>query len=753
MNWVALLGLVFAAPTWRVDPSGALAWQGEPYMPLGMRIEGTVEAVREAHAAGAGDVVVDLGADGAGWSDVVRELEQHRMRYVIAITTPLPSATGVIVEPEGYRVTGIASPRNLELPIPGAGLAMAILASQPLGAIEQSEIATARDGVLRVHVDPGNELQHVLLVYPMVQGAVAPDYWEGWDARRDAVLRAFTESPPGPGLRGVLDPAGPVDFDALLQAVPTSPSFRVELESHIRRRYTTIETAWRAWALSAPDVTSFAELARVVPLWSAARGVGALWDPDSGRLLICDQRRSAAWRDIREVVAAAQARRFQRLADAIRSKLDVPVVQSWRGWSGPYAAGLDGVGMGVVGSSPVEQIASAAPAASSALRSTRPAWLLATLPGGPPQSVVDALDDLASIGARAWFVEARTAAERALLAPVLAHAERIRLLATSKPEPIFYPESATNPAAPMRVVGGRWWLPTPEPGERIDLGERYSAYMSEPSEGTVVVLWSSEGPRRVKLRYLEAAKVQAEAVDGSDPKPRVRRSTLELTLGPVPVVLRGSPDFPVPEEAFVETAEGIQALFKAGAESAAMPDEQLIYKDAVASFERNPAGSYAVLRMQYKRLLALFARYAWVECEASRDVPVGEQRAEAGVSNGQVLAMRPRLPTPDGFGFSLPLDVREAGRHDVWLAARLPRGGAAWITASIGDQTLRIESGPVSLYGAGFGWYRFGSVDLARGKMDVRVGVNAPLGTEMAFDVLVASPGGFRPDGPRPPAK
>ena len=65
-----------------------------------------------------------------------------------------------------------------------------------------------------------------------------------------------------------------------------------------------------------PDVygsTTFADLARLVPLWSGGRGVAYLWDPVTDKTYSCDKDRSQIWKDIEETVSLAATRRVQRL--------------------------------------------------------------------------------------------------------------------------------------------------------------------------------------------------------------------------------------------------------------------------------------------------------------------------------------------------------------------------------------------------------------------------------------------------------
>lgn len=757
LTFLAWVGVAIVAaqeaPRWSISAGSALMWQGSPYVPIGLRIAGTPESVLEAADAGVKDVVVELSAAG-GWGRTISTLEEKGMRYLIAISDPAPRVDAVIVEPESYRVPGIAGPTTLEAPVPDGKAVLIVLASQRTGQIERTDISLVSDGVVRANVDPGVALDHVALLYPLVSQGAAPDFWEGCDRRRDAILKALAESPPGPGFRGLIDPLGQIDqFESMPQAVPVSPMFRLEFEAYLRRRYATVETVARAWGISAPDFASLAEMARLVPLWSDQRGVGGMWDPDSGRIYYATQRQSAIWTDIRELWRLAGERRFFRLMDALRERLKAPVLQTWRGWSGPYGSPsvrVDGIAAAFSASTPNEAIQALSRPASSVLGSANPRWFVVSdlqLTGQAPGGLSALIDDALSIGARAIFVRAPTAQDRQAVGQQ-ATRPGLEALANQSTEAVFFPEAALNPAAPMRLAGGRWWLPSPSGGNRLDLGDNYAAYLHEDRAGPYTVLWSLSGTRRVKLRYADASKVVAEALDGSDLRPRTRRNTLEIDLGPTPVVLRGSPDFPVPEDSFVETAEALTALFRREDRGLALlPEEEMSYKNNVATFERNPAGSYAAIRLQLTRLRSMMSSAIWIEAETSREHRWSDVRVESGNSAGAVLRLRTRIPSPAGFTAKYGFSTQVEGEYEFWIAARLPREGTAWIAGQLGDQVLRVDAGPLSFYGSGLAWYRLGTVSLGRGTYDLTITAQPPLGAEIALDALVLSPTAFRPNG------
>ncbi|RYG29265.1 hypothetical protein EON81_27015, partial [bacterium] len=170
---------------WAIDDSGTLIWGGAPYAPIGLEITNSSQ-LDGAIKAGIKDVVVNLPANGTGWSDTFKKLDGAGMRYLVRIDSIAPSALGVAVDPRGYRISGIEKSRPFVLDLPGATSAYVILANQRDGNIIEQKLIQVRDGqgFYDVKVSgPGNE--HVLLVYPRTASLEMTDCWEGLDRHRD----------------------------------------------------------------------------------------------------------------------------------------------------------------------------------------------------------------------------------------------------------------------------------------------------------------------------------------------------------------------------------------------------------------------------------------------------------------------------------------------------------------------------------------------------------------------------------------
>lgn len=741
---------------WSVNPNHTLIWDGRPYLPVGLRIEGQPELVREALQQGVRDFVVDLPAQG-DWSPVLRELEQAEARYFVSISSLAPSAESFAVEPEGYRIGPIYSRLETTLRIPGAKEALVLVASQRDGTVRWSRrMPVAPDGSLQVVVDEGSSA-HVLLVYPRVTDSRLIDCWEGFDRRRDEVIARFRSLEARNGLRGIINPAGVVnEFPGpRTQAVPTSEFFRMEFADHLRRKYGSMATLQRAWAIGTNTLTTFEDMARLVPLWAGTRGVSYLWDPVEDKLYRADNQRSTIWTDLRDAIHAACRRRFARLSDSLRAMFSVPVVVDWSGWNGVYGDGPlpDGIGFAATATSASALAGDAAPGVSTALERAEPAWSVGTdiRPGDLP--IEEAVRHLEGMGVRGWFFRVTRPEDRAELVRLASVYANDLSAAEWSPAVLPYPVAATNPAVPTRLVGGVWWLPSPELGERIDFGAHMFGYRIGVGARTRTALWLAGNPTRVRLRLLNPRQATFQSFDGSDPQPRIHRNSVEVTLGPVPLMVGGVDEVPIPEPAMLEITDLVDRTLRThGSLVDPAGNERYFFLDNKRAFDRNPGGSFATLRGQLSRLAMRVAPYHWLEGEASRDHTFSAVVADLGASAGLVLSLSTRVASPDGSRFArYELGNRGPGEFEVWIAGRLDRVARESLVVQIGEMTLRNPQPAVGPYAEGFAWYRFGSVELPDAPMQLSLVVDDSRSMDLKVDVVVLARPGFRPSSPTPP--
>lgn len=743
---------------WSINAHHALFWKGEPYRPVGLRIDGNASSIDAAASAGIKDVIVELPVSGETWKQTLEQLEQRKMRYLLAIDSLAPGATGWAVEPQSYRISGIVAPRPIDIPMPETKSVLAITALRRDSAIVKVDRVPVSNGRFVYTVKPPTDLEHVLLLYPETTSQATLDSWEVFDAHRDALLRSLKAEANRPGLRGIVNPLGAImpQQGASRNFVPTSARFQSEFAAYLESRFRNVDALMRSWSMSVNTAESFADLAKLVPLWNGTRGIESFWVPGKNELIAVEAKRSSYWADLRLFLNSTEARRYQRLAQSIRKVADVPVLQEWTGWTPQVEvenAAIDGIGMRSSGSTLMQLAESGSRASSSLARWSRPGWLVATNIDGIPATEVaqlpNVLDDLQSMGAQGFFVRTSDAALRAGLATLVEPRIANMAAANSSPIPLFFPESALNPAAPQRLPGGRWWLPAPVSGNRIELGTQYFAYRLGTGPSTTTVLWSKNPLGRVKLRLATPKNAVFTTLDGSDPSPRLAKNHVEITMGSVPILITGTDEIPIPEPAMLELMARFDAFSKdAGSLRLQIGEEEFVYKDAMAGFDRNPGGSFSTAFEAVEALNRKLARYVWIEAESFRDSTFSEVTLMPGVSDGAVLNLKSMLPglVNDAFA-EYTAQNRSSGDVELWIAARIPAAFRDQVSVNVGGQVLRLSGEPVSLYGAGFGWYRLGVTRFGGPTIGLKLRVAADVGTDLSIDVIACMPPGFRPSG------
>lgn len=736
---------------WSINDHHTLIWGGSPYLPAGVLIDGTPAAVEQAAAAKVKDLLVDLPAGGSGWNEALTALEAHQSRYLIRINSLAPMASGFAIEPQGYRISGIDTPRTITVKLPGAVSALVILATRRDGTVSSKERVPVIDGKLVYQAKPGPKIEHVLLIYPEMTSAEQPDYWEGFDAHRDSLLATLKKQPLGPGLRGIVNPMGQAlslpgerpDF------VPTSGLFRLELRNYLEQKYKSVQTLTRSWAIVGSDLQTFEAVSRLVPLWNGDRGLSSLLDPKTNIIYQSDRRYSTIWTDIQAVISAAGALRYSRLIDSIRSVADVPVIQEWNGWALPYetsAPTLDGIGMRSSGTIPSVVIESACRATSSVSRWKTPGWLIATdIDLGAKDDAADVapvVGDLSDLGARGFFVRSNKPAVEAAIARITPDPA----IAETSPLAVFYPENATNPANPQRLTNGNWWLPTPTSGNRIDLGSLFFGYRADAA----TVIWAKE-PGRYKLNMKEPKKAVFATVDGTDPKPKFSKDGVEIALTEMPLLITGTDEVPIPELAYKETVRQFEDMMTVAQDQHKdITIERLNFQDHVKGFEDNPSANFPLMRMDTYQLSFQVSDFLWIEAEKAKDTNFSEIDNIPGASGQGALVLDTKIDSDTGYYAEYSIPILTEAQQEVWIAARVPEERRKDIQIMIGDQTLPFPKDYAALYGQGLAWYKIGNTVLKGSLSKLRIVVSSS-GTPIAFDTILISPIPFTPSATSPP--
>ncbi|MBW7927835.1 MAG: hypothetical protein H3C58_07075 [Fimbriimonadaceae bacterium] len=760
----ATLALILGAQAaWTVNDHNTLIWNGEPYLPVGLRIPGSPDEVRKAKEAGIADVIVDLPADGTGWAETILALEQGGMRYLIAVDSLAPMATGFIIEPQSYRVPKLASRKEFSFRFPGCDFALATTVNARDGSLSRAQRIQAEGGRLTFELQ-GPTLDSDLYLYGRIQSLKSPDYWEGFDARRDEMLSTLTRVRPGAGFRGLLNPLGrmPAMGTASNDFVPDSELLRIEFADYLRQRYRSVETAMRAWSMSSAPVRDFRHLARLVPLWSSTRGPSRLWDPKDDSLYPCEPRQSNYWNDLKAVVAQAETKRFASLTRSLQALTGAPVVQEFGGWASVYekrSSGLTGIGARATGTALKDFAHDAGPAVSTGMRWGSPCWMLATAlawPAKPTEqaAVMDLVAETAAMGIRGWYFQTRDADAIRAIAQEAASRATDFSLAQWKPKPLFFPANALNPAHTARLPNGYWWLPSPADGDRLDFGSRVFGYRYREQGQSFVAVWTTLGGGRVKLRMLDPKVAKFETVDGFDPSPKIVKGGVEVTLSDTPLRIYGTEEVPVPEPSFEETVQAFDALLKLNETIRVdLTEERFFFKDGLNAMDRNPFSGYELLRNQVDKASRKVGRFVWLEAENMRTNNFSAALTDPSASQRGCLSLTsPLALDSEPFAVDVALGSVLAGQEvEVWLAARIPERCRPLVSTVVNDVALKIAAPPVEGYGNGFAWFRMGVTRLKPSQNRLRIQVEPTEGIDLAIDAVVLSQPGFRPSATRKP--
>lgn len=749
-------------PEWSVNGNNAILWEGKPYLPVGLRIDGTETAVKEATTSGVKDLLLEVPADGTGWAASFKACEDAGARYIISIKSPPPSRDAVVVDPAGYRLADIQRKTIIDMALPDASEAMLVLATVRDGSIRWSKRVPILNGRLKETVDPQVELPHTLLIFPITRGADAPDFFEGLDEHRDRLLSSLRRNKPGPGFRGIVDPLGShIQFPGPdTQFVPLSKLFQTELAAYLETKYATVATALQSWGVATNDIKDLAHLSRLVPLWSETRGVEQIWDSSGDRLYGVDRRTSLAWKDIRTVLRSVAARRTKNLIENLNQEASCPVVMSWTGWTSPTSVAdipIDGLAFEPATNSISGLIDSASRPVSALMRRNKPGLAMAVgirvTEGGPKLS--DIVAELESIGIRAWYIDSNDPAVRAEVGKLAA--ERVTDSSSSEwtITPLYYPESARDPAVPMRLTGGLWWLPAPAAGQRIVFGAGIEGYRDTSNPEPTLVIWSTDVAKKVSFRVSDPKVVSVKTVEGQLLEFKVKKKDIEFELPTTPVVMKGSSEMPVPLSAFVETTDFITLLLGAF-ETKVNPggNEQYQYADAVKAFDRTPGQSFTTLRAQLNRMLPRAAPFVWIACSRSPKHNFSEATPQPGSASENLLVVSNRFAPEGGvFYAEYPLTPRKPGSYEVWISARIPQSLRDKVRLRVGEKMFGPPEGPVSLYGDGLGWYKFATLDLPKAATVFRFECPGDSPVDLGLDVIHIALPGFRPKGPRIPVE
>jgi len=402
------------AHPWRITTTHALIWDGAPYVPVGgafsprsfesqdpsawQQDQAALETLEKHQVT---DILVwpqraltEIPA--AAFQRLVDYLDAHGFRYGVefgpGMSAPLE---GTVVKPGSYRFADVKESLTATWQVSDADRAIFILTDvdrdnevlKKFAAVVKVAAGTVTQPIDQSLADS----KVVAILYPhksLKPNGVdnLPDVWRSFDTYRDSLLAYLRTVKFGPGLRFFLDPltrraglGGEEDY-----LVPDSPTFLLEWEGFLARKYPNIEELKIAWGLNEGDFRTYESLARLIPLWANGRGVPYLFDPASGSpSRILDASQSRWWSDFLRYRDESLTYYLDAMAVVLKRQVaDVPVVVTWTQTQAMFTDssiddGYDGLAIGshTHGSRLISR--AAGPAFSAAEQSARTTWFVA----------------------------------------------------------------------------------------------------------------------------------------------------------------------------------------------------------------------------------------------------------------------------------------------------------------------------------------------------------------------------------------
>lgn len=746
----------FQGTPWRVSETRILLWDGVPYIPAGVRAPGTPDTIKALAEAGVEDALLEVPLE--NWKEVVESAEKEGIRYLLTPKEGLRGVPAFIVKPASYRLSQVARDGEYSIPVPnGVSMYYVVLREQDHTIAGRGWVDVIQQEAklkLSLRYAPGG---YLVLLYPRVQQSELPDWWEGFSAFRDSFLYCLLHSPFQKGIRGLVNPLGPISYSVPDGIVPDSELFRLEFTAYLKGKYREVDKLVTAWSLTAGRLSSFEQASRLVALFSQDRGTDYLWDPLNDTLFPVLAKGGRYWDDVRAVLHEASVRRTRRLTEAIRRVVDVPVLLEWKGWSMVYdTATPAGDGMGIRAGGDHEDIARSA---STVLSWNHRGWFLATeVPGEKRDEFLALLEQTAEMGVRGWFVRWSPDLRWNEVSSTLKTLTNRTSLLSRMPKALFYPETVRNPALTTKLPGDVWWLPSPAPGMRLDLGEEYAGYRIRAPYANMFVLWRTKTEARVRLRLAQASAVKVLQPDGSPVALRSRRDNLEFTLGKVPVILLGTEEPPAPEDVIQKAEADFVDLERLAKERGLdISEQRFVFADARRKLSRSPGESLQTMLEKVREVHKKLGTLLWVEGEQFGETNFSAVEENASCSQGKQLVLETPLGTLQG-GYSAKYRVRVPweGEYEVWVGGDFNHTPLNTAYVEISGLKLYFPEAPHSSYGSQSHWYHLGRVTFKRGGYDLILYVSPEASAKgdwlrCRLDVLILAPPGYTPDAPRYP--
>ncbi len=760
LNFLACLLTVAARPvpstvSWQINNQGGLVRDGALFNPIGLSVGSKLAKIDQAEALGVKNFCVHLSLQGEDWNSVVTKLQKSRAKFLIKIQSAAAPAFGYDIDPSGYRIAGIRTPTTLDFNMPGAKSALVIFATLRDGDLKFHRVVETPNGLLHIALNPRNDLNHVLLIYPLEQTMQLPDLWRGMDETRDHLLSQIFSLKNASGLAGIIDPLGemPAGISPDSHFVPTGKLFQAQFAQYLRDFYKDPKFVASAWGMLMSDQTKFEQYARLVPLWQGSSGPKDLYDPKSGILIPVQAENSLFWRDLHSAINQIAQQRFHNITSVIHKVLNVPVLQTWNGWGVPYEGGnteVDGLATSIDGTGHLSVIESASKAQSSISRWSKPGWLVVDnlkMKSVDPSHFQSAVQDLQSLNVQSLYLKPQNDAQ---FQTFCKWCSQSNMGQPAQINAIYYPDSVENPAFPQMVGGGRWWLPAPITGSRLTLGSNLNGYRMIDNNGPAEVIWANQPEANEVLLFANPKKVTIQSLASDFSTAKYVKGGIKLNIGSLPIVIRGTSQTPAPESAVAEIAKRFEAFRKLPAYSHAdIESPDFAYREALRSLNRTPGPAFDKMQRAMNQLQSRLGSYYFMGAASPSKQNYGRSQPDQSSISGEVWQVKSLLQQPVGpFQLKYDLPYMLSNPVHIWIAISGTQDSVSKVTLVYNGAVLKPKLPGVIPYGYGYRWYDFGVTQMQYGHPRITVNIGNKNPVHLKFDSILIAPQGDIPIGP-----
>ena len=774
---------------WSINDGHTLLWDSATYIHVGTvfvsqylapsagddAYVADVKSLETLKSKGITDVILTSGApitmcSAASLQKMIDYLDANGFTYGVELDGgPSAPLEGYVISPNRYRLEGPSDKTTVTCAWPDVDSAMYVVVSKFDNSIKANGGAIVKDGKVTIDLASPLKSGDVLIVYPHKMLSSMGDLWSGYGEYLDRVLAFFKGVKFGRGMRFFIEPFSmKMDFTGeMLGFLPDSSGFRVGFEAYLTRKYKHEGGVNAAWGLN-ENLESIERAARLIPLWTATRGVPYAYDKASAHLFSVNPViATQMWRDIVDYRDSSAQEFMNTIADTLRKQVaNVPVIFKsstyHRIYANPFGmGGIDGLAVQSygVGEAPVDRIAG--PVYALAEESGKATWFIvagtqASADGKSAYlgeaAMAGTLDSFREIGCKGFFVD-RLASSPDQMGWLAGFKSKIAKTWTDfKPEVVYYPTDPATGAYVKRLARDTWWLPTLRNGSTTYIGDELFAY-TILGEGNAYI-WSASGKRVVTMSTGGAATPSVDFPPGVSIS--AKKGVFTLTVDESPTVLRGinfTQVFPR-DTAEAEVNQLTQLIPLADKACIDVKKARGTLESAKNVFNNGQAYiAYGIAADGVTELRNALGPDLWMEGEKSPASNLGSVIAAPGASGALALVLDTEMDAPlNPYSATYTFESTANLSYELWLAASPPAEGSP-ASYSIDDgawTSVSATDGKVENYGPGLAWYKIGVANLVPGShaLTLRIDGKRTVDNRYYFviDAIVLSPRGFKPN-------